>query len=66
MTSMNAESLILKTEGRGWVSTTLVRREALPDASECRGQAEVPMAGSQMPADNLNLKRKALSRTLRP
>jgi len=44
MTSMNAESLILKTEGRGWVSTTLVRREALLDAFECSGRSGIEFA----------------------
>jgi hypothetical protein len=35
MTSMNAESVILKTDRQGRVRTPLAQREALLDAFEC-------------------------------
>jgi len=44
MTSMNAESVILKTDRQGRVRTPLAQREALLDAFECSGLAGIKFA----------------------
>jgi hypothetical protein len=44
MTSMIAESVILKTDRRGRVRTPLARREALLDAFECSGLSGIKFA----------------------
>jgi hypothetical protein len=44
MTSMNAESVILKTDRQGRVRTPLAQREALLDAFECSGLSGMKFA----------------------
>ena len=44
MTSMIAESVILKTDRRGRARTPLARREALLDAFECSGLSGIKFA----------------------
>ena len=44
MTSMNAESVILRTDRQGRVRTPLAQREALLDAFECSGLSGMKFA----------------------
>lgn len=44
MTSMNAESVILKTDRQGRVRTPMAQREALLDAFECSGLSGIKFA----------------------
>ncbi len=44
MTSINAESVILKTDRQGRVRTPLAQREALLDAFECSGLSGIKFA----------------------